>query len=244
MLKIYGWKRSRAARCMWVMEEMSLDYEQVPLNPHAGETRTPEYLALNPSGKIPTLVHDDFVLAESMAINWYLASSFPGTLLPRDPRHGAKIQQWTLWAITELEPPVVAIMREGRRPQGTDRWRQDRGLACRHSRDSRDGARAAPQPSGVPASRQHVHARRSQRGVRRQQPAGIRYHPGSPPGCGGLDAALPFARGMGSSPAETLKPARQRVSAGHALTPALSARSDRESKWTRGNSRERRRDCD
>ena len=63
---------------MWVMEELGLDYEQVPLNPHAGETRTPEYLALNPSGKIPTLVHDDFVLTESMAINWYLASSFPG----------------------------------------------------------------------------------------------------------------------------------------------------------------------
>ena len=117
MLKIYGWKRSRAARCMWVMEELGLDYEQIPLNPHAGETRTPEYLALNPSGKIPTLVHDDFVLTESMAINWYLASSFPGTLLPGGPRHGATVQQWTSWAITELEPPVVAIMREGRRPK-------------------------------------------------------------------------------------------------------------------------------
>ncbi len=115
MLKIYGWKRSRAIRCMWVMEELGLDYEQVPLNPHAGETRTPEYLALNPSGKIPTLVHDDFVLTESMAINWYLASSFPGTLLPREPRLGARVQQWTSWSITELEPPVVSIMREGRR---------------------------------------------------------------------------------------------------------------------------------
>src|SRR5262245_50946421 len=115
MLKIYGWKRSRAIRCMWVMEELGLEYEQVPLNPHAGETRTPEYLALNPSGKIPTLVHDDFVLTESMAINWYLASVFPGTLQPRDPRQAAKVQQWTSWAITELEPPVIAIMREGRR---------------------------------------------------------------------------------------------------------------------------------
>lgn len=117
MLKIYGWRRSRAARCMWVMEELGLDYEQVPLNPHAGETRTAGYLALNPSGKIPTLVHDDFVLTESMAINWYLASSFPGALLPRTPRQEAMIHQWTLWAITELEPPVVAIMREGRRPK-------------------------------------------------------------------------------------------------------------------------------
>jgi glutathione S-transferase len=102
---------------MWVLEELGLDYEQVPLNPHAGETRTPDYLALNPSGKIPTLVHDAFVLSESMAINWYLASAFPGTLLPREPSHAAKALQWTSWAITELEPTVVAIMREGRRPK-------------------------------------------------------------------------------------------------------------------------------
>ena len=115
MLKIYGWKRSRAARCMWVMEELGLSYEQVPLNPHAGETRTPEYLALNPSGKIPTLVHDGFVLTESAAINWYIASSFPGTLLPRDGRLAAKVQQWTSWAMTELEPALVSILHERRR---------------------------------------------------------------------------------------------------------------------------------
>ena len=115
MLKIYGWKRSRAIRCIWTLEELGLDYEQVPLNPHAGETRTPEYLALNPSGKIPTLVHDDFVLTESIAINYYLASTFPGSLLPRDTRALARLQQWTSWAVTELEPPMVAIMREGRR---------------------------------------------------------------------------------------------------------------------------------
>src|SRR5215472_6785929 len=117
MLRIYGWKRSRAARCMWVMEELGLTYEQIPLNPHAGETRTPEYLALNPAGKIPTLVHDGFVLTESAAISWYLASTFPGTLLPRDPKLAAKVQQWTSWALTELEPLLVGIMRENRRPK-------------------------------------------------------------------------------------------------------------------------------
>jgi glutathione S-transferase len=115
VLKIYGSKRSRTLRCMWVMEELGLTYEQIPLNPHAGETRTPDYLAINPSGKIPTLVHDGFVLTESVAINWYLASNFPGTLLPRDPRLTAKVQQWTSWAITELEPPLIGIMREHRR---------------------------------------------------------------------------------------------------------------------------------
>jgi glutathione S-transferase len=117
MLKIYGWRKSRAVRCMWVMEELGLSYEQVPLNPHAGETRTPEYLALNPSGKIPTLVHDGFVLSETVAINWYLASSFPGTLLPSGVQNLAKLHQWTSWALTDLEPYLVGIMREGRRPK-------------------------------------------------------------------------------------------------------------------------------
>jgi glutathione S-transferase len=116
MLRIYGWKRSRAVRCMWVMEELGLEYEQIPLNPHAGETRNPEYLALNPTGKIPTLVHDGFVLSESAAINIYLASNFPGTLWPRTPQAVAKLQQWTSWALADLEPPMIAIMREGRRP--------------------------------------------------------------------------------------------------------------------------------
>jgi glutathione S-transferase len=116
MLRIYGWKKSRAVRCMWLMEELGMDYEQIPLNPHAGETRTPEYLALNPAGKIPTLVHDGFVLRETVAINWYLASSVPGTLLPLDRQAQARIQQWTSWALSDLEPYIVSIMREGRRP--------------------------------------------------------------------------------------------------------------------------------
>jgi glutathione S-transferase len=116
MLQLYGWKRSRAIRCMWALEELGLEYEHIPLNPHAGETRTPDYLALNPSGKVPTLVHDGFVLTESMAINLYLASTIPNSLLPRDPQAVAKLHQWNSWALSELEPPVVAIFREGRRP--------------------------------------------------------------------------------------------------------------------------------
>lgn len=133
MLKIYGWKKSRTVRCMWVMEELGLSYEQVPLNPHAGETRTAEYLALNPSGKIPTLVHDGFVLSETVAINLYLASTFPGTLLPRNPQDLARMHQWTSWALTELEPALVGIMREGRRaPEQIDRSRIDAAQADIH----------------------------------------------------------------------------------------------------------------
>jgi glutathione S-transferase len=115
MRKIYGWKRSRAMRCLWLLEELGLDYEHVPLNPNTGETRTPEYLALNPSGKIPILVEGDFVLSETIAINAYLASLKPNGLWPASAHALAKLNQWVSWAVTELEPPIAAIFREGRR---------------------------------------------------------------------------------------------------------------------------------
>jgi glutathione S-transferase len=124
MRKIYGWKRSRAIRCLWVLEELGLEYEHIPLNPNLGETRTPAYLALNPAGKIPILVEDDFVLSESSAINAYLAGRQPNPLRPQAPRAAAKLDQWVSWAVTELEPPVVSIFREGRRPpEGIDQGR-------------------------------------------------------------------------------------------------------------------------
>jgi glutathione S-transferase len=66
-----------------------------------------------------------------MAINLYLASAFPGSLLPAGPKGMAKLYQWTSWALTELEPPLVSIMREGRRPESgidttrIEAWRAD-----------------------------------------------------------------------------------------------------------------------
>lgn len=115
MLKLYGWKRSRASRCMWVLEELGLEYEHFPLNQTNGETRTPDYLALNPAGKIPTLVDGDFVLSETQAINAYLVGKAPNALWPTDPRQRAKVQQWSLWALSEIEPLVMNVLRESRR---------------------------------------------------------------------------------------------------------------------------------
>ncbi len=117
MLKIYGQKASRALRCLWVLEELKVPYEHIPLNQNAGETRTPEYLAINPSGKIPALDHDGFVLTETVAINEYLANTFPNALLPRDNQGQAKLHQWTSWALTEVEPNLVGIFKEGRKPR-------------------------------------------------------------------------------------------------------------------------------
>jgi glutathione S-transferase len=111
-IKIYGGKKSRAIRCMWMMEELGLEYECQPLDFTQGENKTPEYLALNPAGKVPTLVDGDFVLFESMAITNYLAEKYSSPLMPTTVEAKALTNQWTLWSLTEVELFVTLAVRE------------------------------------------------------------------------------------------------------------------------------------
>jgi glutathione S-transferase len=118
MITIYGKKQLRTARCLWALEELGLPYRLVPSDPSAGDTRTAEYLRLNPMGKVPVLVEDDFVLTESVAINAYLASKIDTPLWPKDPKTVARIHQWSSWAITEVEFHFTVMVRELRRAAG------------------------------------------------------------------------------------------------------------------------------
>lgn len=72
-----------------------------------GETRTPEFLKLNPNGRIPTLVEDDFVLAESNAILCYLAKGTP--FLPDEPRTYARVMQWLFFEQYSHEPNIATV---------------------------------------------------------------------------------------------------------------------------------------
>lgn len=131
MIKIYGKKKSRTIRCLWALEELGLAYEHIPIDQEAGENHSPAYLALNPAGKVPTLVEGDFVLTESMAINLYLASREPGKLLPAEPHKMAKVLQWTLWAASEAEFQLITILKEFRRGEGqADQERVNAALAA------------------------------------------------------------------------------------------------------------------
>ncbi len=64
MLRIYGSARSRAVRTLWMAGELGLTYEHIDLLPRSPGTKTPEYLALNPNGRVPTIDDDGFVLSE------------------------------------------------------------------------------------------------------------------------------------------------------------------------------------
>ncbi len=112
MIKIYGSIVSRATRNLWMLEELGLDYEHVSLDWAKQENRSPEYLAINPSGKVPALEDGDAVMSESLGINLYLAQTYGGGLWPESDAARALCVQWSFWAAAELEPLAYGRMRE------------------------------------------------------------------------------------------------------------------------------------
>ena len=121
--RLYGIPGSRALRSIWGIEEVGIDYELVPTS-FVGDVRTPEYREINPNGRIPALVDGELKLFESMAINLYLARTYGGALYPADEPDQARAWQWSVWAISELEPNLmdmvlhkVMLPPERRRPE-------------------------------------------------------------------------------------------------------------------------------
>jgi glutathione S-transferase len=110
-LKIYGVARSRASRVIWMAKELGLDYEHIKVDFATGETRRPEHLALNPNGHVPVVDDDGLILWESMAINLYLAKKYgAGGLYPSRLEDEARVWQWSLWGMTEVERPLLTAM--------------------------------------------------------------------------------------------------------------------------------------
>ena len=131
MIKLYGFGQSRSFRCLWALEEAGLPYEY-----HAVKLRTepevadsakhPDYLALNVQGKVPTLVNDDLVLTESVAILYYIARCAPESgLLPNASMDVyARLDELACFVLAELEQPLwskgkhmFALPEEQRIPQ-------------------------------------------------------------------------------------------------------------------------------
>jgi glutathione S-transferase len=93
----YGSGSPYAWRVQLALEHKALPYERTVLSFSAGDTRKPEFVALNPRHTVPTIVDGDFVLYESNAITEYLEDAYPGrgaTLFPGDPKSRATV--WRL----------------------------------------------------------------------------------------------------------------------------------------------------
>jgi glutathione S-transferase len=122
-LRIYGIARTRAFRALWIAEELGLDYEHVPVEIGAAGARKPEYLVINPNGRLPAIDDCGFLLWESLAITLYLAKKH-GRLYPATLEGEAKAWQWSLWAVQEVDRGVniwslhaVRLPPEDRDPQ-------------------------------------------------------------------------------------------------------------------------------
>jgi glutathione S-transferase len=90
--------------------ELGIPLAKVSCDPRIGETRTPEYLAKNPNGRVPTLEEDGFVLWESPAILKYLAAKRPErALCGSDPKTQALVDQWMCWWIGGPEAAIDTL---------------------------------------------------------------------------------------------------------------------------------------
>jgi glutathione S-transferase len=111
-MKLYGFPPTRSIRVLWTLRELDVEFEFINVDPAKAEHRRPEFLALNPAGKLPVLVDGDFILTESVAIVLYLAEKYPEKgFLPTELRARAELNRWLLFTATELEQPLWRIAR-------------------------------------------------------------------------------------------------------------------------------------
>ncbi|TKT55846.1 glutathione S-transferase family protein [Rhizobium sp. LC145] len=114
MMKLYGLGPTRSLRARWALQELDAEFEFVPVNIMAGENRHPDFLRINPAGKLPVLVDGDFVLTESAAIVMYLAEKYGDKgLMPADLKERALVYRWSLFGVTELEQPLWRMAKHG-----------------------------------------------------------------------------------------------------------------------------------
>jgi glutathione S-transferase len=107
MMQIWGRMNSvNVQKVLWCCAELGLPYERIDAGLEFGRTDEPSYRAMNPNGRIPTLVDEDFVLWESNSILRYLAMQYGGesALYPADARVRASIDRWLDWVLSTLQP--------------------------------------------------------------------------------------------------------------------------------------------
>jgi glutathione S-transferase len=114
MLKLYDFKSSpNCQRVKVVLEEKKIPYETVNIDLRAGAQKTPDYLKINPYGKVPAIADGDTVLYESCVINEYLDEKYPSPrLMPSDPAARAKARLLVDFGLTQMDPVYTKLRME------------------------------------------------------------------------------------------------------------------------------------
>jgi len=111
MLEIWGRRNSsNVMTVMWAVGELGLPHRRHDVGGSFGGNDRPDYRAMNPNGRVPTIRDDGFVLWESNAIVRYLCRRYGGgSLLPRDESQYALADQWMDWCKTSAYPPFIEL---------------------------------------------------------------------------------------------------------------------------------------
>jgi glutathione S-transferase len=106
-LTIWGRPNSvNVQKVLWCLAELNLDFDRVDAGMQFGKNTEAAYLAMNPNGRIPTLVEGDFVLWESNSIMRYLCNAYGGdsTIYPKQPQLRAGVDRWLDWTLSTVQP--------------------------------------------------------------------------------------------------------------------------------------------
>jgi glutathione S-transferase len=124
MMQLYWSPRSRSFTAIWLLEETGLPYERVLTDISTGAQKAPEYLKINPMGKVPALRDGDAALGEAAAICAYVADRYPETNLApavTDPSR-ARYLQWLFFSPSCIEPALIQIFTKIEVPTSTAAW--------------------------------------------------------------------------------------------------------------------------
>jgi glutathione S-transferase len=106
-LTIWGRANSvNVQKVLWCLRELELAYQRIDAGMAFGKNHEPKYLAMNPNGRVPTLVDGDFVLWESNSIMRYLALAYGkrSPIYPEAPKRRAGVDRWLDWTLSTLQP--------------------------------------------------------------------------------------------------------------------------------------------
>jgi glutathione S-transferase len=110
MITLYGRNNSiNVQKALWALAEAGVAFERIDVGGAFGGNDTPEYLAMNPNGRIPTLDDGGFILWESNVIVRYVAAKYGDGLWPSDNAERALAEQWMDWEQTTVEPTIRPV---------------------------------------------------------------------------------------------------------------------------------------
>jgi glutathione S-transferase len=107
VLKIWGRANSvNVQKVLWCLAELDLAYQRIDAGMAFGRNHEPDYLAMNPNARVPTLVDGDFVLWESNSVMRYLALAYrpDSAIYPKAPKQRAGVDRWLDWTLSTLQP--------------------------------------------------------------------------------------------------------------------------------------------